>query len=61
MTVCGDKYLLLKNDNKYNVFNTKNNKNVFEFDISAFKNRYSKKGLEIIELEDAFYNFEGKN
>ena len=23
MTVCGDKYLLLKNDNKYNVFNKK--------------------------------------
>ena len=39
---------------------TKNNKNIFEFDISAFKNQYSKKGLEIIELEDAFYNFEGK-
>lgn len=56
----GDRYILLKGDSKYIVYNTKSNKQVFEFDISSYKTQYNDRGVYVIELEDAFYTFEGK-
>lgn len=60
ITNCKEKYILLRGDNKYTVYNTISNKQVFEFDISSYKDQYSAQGVYVIELEDAFYTFEGK-
>ncbi len=60
ITNCREKYILLRGDNKYTVYSTISNKQVFEFDISSYKDQYSAQGVYVIELEDAFYTFEGK-
>lgn len=60
LKVCNDKYLLLKDNNKYKVYNCEKDKIVFEFESSKFKNEYSSKKINIVELDDAFYTFDGK-
>lgn len=57
--VCTDTYIILKNSNKYRVYNSEKGKIVFEFDKKMFNYECSNKGMDYIELEDGFYSFEG--
>lgn len=64
--ITSNRYVLLKSKGKIISFDTVNNKKVFEFEKDstsgdyAVQGNYARSGVYIIELEDGFYNFEGK-
>ncbi|MCI8700512.1 MAG: WG repeat-containing protein [Clostridia bacterium] len=64
--ITSNRYVLLKGNGKIISFDTLNNKKVFEFEKDSMagdyvvRGNYAGSGVYIIELEDGFYNFEGK-
>lgn len=60
IVVCNNNYVLLKGDDKYRIYNSKENKVGFEFDSESYVKEYSSSGLNVIELKDSFYDYDGK-
>ena len=58
----GDKYEILAGEEKAIVYDAKNYEPIFEFDSEqySYRNHYYERGVEIIELKDGFYTFDGK-
>ena len=58
----GDKYEILAGEEKAVIYDVKNYKPIFEFDSEQYSYRRHSydRGVEIIELENGFYTFDGK-
>ncbi len=50
-----DNYLIVRNDEKYTIYNAKNGNVSFEYNIKDYVGRDDE--LDLIELEDGYYNF----
>jgi len=58
--IVSDRYMYIFTAEKGYIYDAKKNKNVFEFDVDRYVEDLQYKGLDIVQLDDGFYTYEGK-